>query len=404
MKIWNLGLIMSLAIGAADARGAEGDAAFAVSPESAYSLIQTAIGDAHESIELNTYMLTNRNVTDALIEKATRENVKITVLIEGQTFGGDMLLPGKRVLDDFQAKIQGTQARFLVMTSQSGTRRYVYDHAKYMIVDGCRVFVSSENITGSAYNNRNQTGGTRGWEIYIENAALGAQLSQIFETDSDTSYGDVLPYSQVSFNVKDPGNSPFPPRQDRDVPNFAMTRGHVDNASLCTSPNSLQCVLAFIGSAKSALNLEFLSLPKVWVNHKNNTTQPSPIVAALVAAAQRGVHVRVLLNDDNAFADDNGGTSSDEKNINTVNYFRELAAQSNLPLEAATFAQKRVEVSYVHNKGMVADGNRVFVSSINGTENSVMENREVAVAVTSEDAGKYFSSVFGADWSLSSGN
>jgi hypothetical protein len=33
-----------------------------------------------------------------------------------------------------------------------------------------------------------------------------------------------------------------------------------------------------------------------------------------------------------------------------------------------------------------------------------MNNREIAVAVTSEDAGKYFTSVFKTDWELSTGN
>jgi phosphatidylserine/phosphatidylglycerophosphate/cardiolipin synthase-like enzyme len=60
-----------------------------------------------------------------------------------------------------------------------------------------------------------------------------------------------------------------------------------------------------------------------------------------------------------------------------------------------------VEVNYVHNKGMVADGSRVFVSSINGTENAIMNNREVAVSVVSPDAAQYFGKVFDTDWQLS---
>jgi phosphatidylserine/phosphatidylglycerophosphate/cardiolipin synthase-like enzyme len=403
MKSWNL--VFPLFLVCLSANAAEGDASFAVSPESAYSLIQAAIQDAHQSIDLNIYMLTNRNITDALAAKA-KGGVKVTILMEGQTFGNDMLAPVKKVLDDFEAKLQGTNARFLVMTSQAnGQRRYAFDHAKYMVVDGHKIFVSSENLTGSAFNIRNQTGGTRGWEIYLENSALGAQLSGIFATDSDPSFGDVLPYEQVNFNVKDPGNSPLPPRENRDVPSFGMAQGQVTQASLCASPNSLPCVVDFIRSAKSELNLEFLSLPKVWVDHKRGTTTPSPVIAELIEAAKRGVHVRVLLNDDTTFADDTGGGSSpDEKNLAAVNYLRDQAGQAHLPLEAATFSQKKIEVNYVHNKGMVADGNRVFVSSINGTENAIMNNREIAVAVTSEDAGKYFTSVFKTDWELSTGN
>ena len=35
---------------------------------------------------------------------------------------------------------------------------------------------------------------------------------------------------------------------------------------------------------------------------------------------------------------------------------------------------------------MIADGKRVFVSSINGTRNAVMNNRETAVNLESPDA------------------
>lgn len=398
-------LIASLALGLAPAtRAAEGDAAFAVSPESAYSLLDTAIRDAHQSILLNIYMLTNRGVTDALAAKAANENVKVTVLLEGQTFGGDVLFPVKRILDDFAAKLAqaGGNGKFLVMTSQAGgKRRYAYDHAKYMVVDGRKVFVSSENITGSAFNSRNLSGGTRGWEIYVENAALGAQLSEIFAEDSDTSHGDVMPYDQVRFKVKDPGNSPLPPRRNRDVQSFDMQRGRVSETSLCASPRSLDCVLQFIRSAKKELAVEHLSLPKLWVGRGKGPDKPNPIVDELVAAARRGVKVRVLLNDDAAFGGDEGKGNDNEKNTTTVTYLRGMAAQSRLPLEAAIFSGDKVQVNYVHNKGMVADGARVFVSSINGTENSIQSNREVALAVTSADAARYFGAVFDFDWKQS---
>jgi cardiolipin synthase len=394
-------LLLALVLPVLSSHAAEGDAAFAVSPESAYSLIQTAIGDARESIALNSYMLTNRNVTDALSAKV-KDGVKVTILMEGQTFGDEILLPVKRVLDDFQAKLVGTSAKFFVMTSQAGgKRRYAFDHAKYMVIDGKKAFVSSENITGSAFNNRNLSGGTRGWEIYVENSAVASQLAAIFAEDIDASHGDILPYDKVNFRVKDPGNNPLPPRKERDVPSFDMQRGHVNSVSLCASPNSLQCMLDFIRAAKSELSVEHLSLPKVWVDRHGGASKPNPVVEELLAAAKRGVKVRVLLNDDASFGNDNGGTSPEEKNIETVNYLKAQASQALLPLEAALFNYKNVEVNYVHNKGMVSDSSRVFVSSINGTENAIMNNREVALNVNSPDAAQFYGKVFDTDWALS---
>jgi phosphatidylserine/phosphatidylglycerophosphate/cardiolipin synthase-like enzyme len=161
-------------------------------------------------------------------------------------------------------------------------------------------------------------------------------------------------------------------------------------------------MLNFIRSAKSELALEHLSLPKVWVDHgSGGATSPSPIVEEILAAARRGVHVRALLNDDSTFGNQNDGSNQAESNIETVNYLKAQAAQAHLPIEAAIFNKDAIEVGYVHNKGMVADGDKVFVSSINGTQNAVMNNREIAVAVNSADAAKYFTEVFNTDWALS---
>ena len=40
----------------------------------------------------------------------------------------------------------------------------------------------------------------------------------------------------------------------------------------------------------------------------------------------------------------------------------------------------------------------VLVSSINGTENSVENNREIGIAIESEAGARYFGEVFGFDW------
>jgi phosphatidylserine/phosphatidylglycerophosphate/cardiolipin synthase-like enzyme len=49
---------------------------------------------------------------------------------------------------------------------------------------------------------------------------------------------------------------------------------------------------------------------------------------------------------------------------------------------------------------MIVDGARALVSSVNGTENSVMNNREVAVIVESPDAAQYFQGAFDFDWGV----
>lgn len=398
----SLASILFLFAARSPAVAAEGDARFAVSPESAFGLLESTIREAKESIELNIYMLTNRNITQLLADKA-QQGVYVTVLLEGETFGGEMLAPVKDTLEDlylrFDQQSQG-RGKFLVMTSQGGKaqRRFAFNHAKYLIVDGRKAFVSSENITGSAFNNKNLSGGTRGWEIMVESKALAGALSKVFRTDSDLRQPDVVPYEKANFKVKDPGNSALPPRKPRTVPLFPVTGGKVKKVAACASPKSLNCILDFIRDAKTDLAVEHLSLPMVWVDHATGRRQANPIVEEIVKAAKRGVKVRVLLNDDKAFADTDGG-SDEDKNLPTVKYLQDQAKKNQWSLEAATFNQAALQVNYVHNKGMVADGDSVFVGSINGTQNSVENNREIALLVQSKDAARYYGNVFDLDWS-----
>jgi phosphatidylserine/phosphatidylglycerophosphate/cardiolipin synthase-like enzyme len=50
---------------------------------------------------------------------------------------------------------------------------------------------------------------------------------------------------------------------------------------------------------------------------------------------------------------------------------------------------------------MIFDHSKVLVSSINGTPNSMDNNREVAVLVQSPDAARYYQGFFEFDWTRS---
>jgi phosphatidylserine/phosphatidylglycerophosphate/cardiolipin synthase-like enzyme len=384
----------------------EGDASFAVSPDSAYSLLTKAIAEAKSSIDMNIYMLTSRTIANMLVEKA-EQGVKVRVLVEGEPSGGSVYPIVKQVLTnlnyDFRSRAP-QNGELLVMTGNGNkaVRRYVFDHAKYVVIDHKTVFVSSDNFTGSAFPDNSKVsyvGGSRGWQVLVEDAALAGDLNRIFEQDISNPQ-DVVPFAKAHIVVSDPsGGSPLPPRKVRTVENFGTADGTARNAALCTSPRSQACVLDFIRSAKKDLEVEHLELPLYWKD--GGKDQQNPIVTELLAAAARGVQVKVLVNDEKSFSDDDGdGGSSDKELLNSylVAQLNKMAAQKHLPLQAALFDHVATQTAYVHNKGMIADGQRIFVSSINGTENSIENNREVAVALDSVDGARYFGTVFGFDW------
>ena len=55
---------------------------------------------------------------------------------------------------------------------------------------------------------------------------------------------------------------------------------------------------------------------------------------------------------------------------------------------------------WTHNKGVIADGQRVLISSINWSNESVSDNREAGVIITHNGVGNYFTQVFNWDWNV----
>ncbi|HDN96196.1 MAG TPA: hypothetical protein ENG71_03940, partial [Thermoplasmatales archaeon] len=52
----------------------------------------------------------------------------------------------------------------------------------------------------------------------------------------------------------------------------------------------------------------------------------------------------------------------------------------------------------IHNKGLIIDGEKVLISSINWGENSVRRNREIGVVVEDKNIASYFEDIFWYDW------
>jgi hypothetical protein len=118
-------------------------------------------------------------------------------------------------------------------------------------------------------------------------------------------------------------------------------------------------------------------------------TDPNPRLEALVAAARRGVSVRILLD---GFLDAGG------ENAATVEYLLDIAQTEELDLQARLGNPTHLGL---HNKMVLAhiDGRGyVHAGSINGGEASSKVNRELALQVQSDEAYEYLQAVFDYDW------
>jgi cardiolipin synthase len=60
-------------------------------------------------------------------------------------------------------------------------------------------------------------------------------------------------------------------------------------------------------------------------------------------------------------------------------------------------------VQSIHNKGVIVDGDRVLISSINWNDNSPSFNREAGVILEHPGVAGYYTEAFVQDWSRAAG-
>lgn len=378
-----------------------------LSPDNSQELLLSVINGARTSLLINIYDFSSPVISKAVIDKIN-EGVAVRFLMEGEPTGrmkASQRTESYKVRKAMLAKGNPKNQFSVMWDGKTGTiRRFVFDHAKYVVADGLSVLVSSENF-GQSGHTKPGTVGNRGWEIVVQSRPLATQMTTMFAQDSAATNKDIVDFLKrdVPWDVEPSEDSPKPEKA-RTIPSLPIQPGSADAVRLVVSPQSEDEIVALIRTANRSLEIEFMDLPSTW---KQPTERMSPIIEAAIVAARRGVKVRVLMNDVNAFAvtpeEKPGGNRAPAppRNEITAKLLKTFAKCEDLDIDAKIVDVEKAQISYIHNKGILVDRARAFVSSINGTQNSVENNREVALVVDSADAGAYYGKAFDADWRVS---
>jgi phosphatidylserine/phosphatidylglycerophosphate/cardiolipin synthase-like enzyme len=345
-------------------------------------ILAGVIKNTTSELLLNTYEFTSRSM-GTVLEDLAKKGVKVKVLIEGHPVGG-IQADEVQVLD----RLSSVGCEVRLMGSNSSDYRpdpIGLDHAKYMVMDGTRTVVMSENLVASALGTSSGTARNRGWGLAVMDTGLAGHLKDVFMKDwpFGRELKDALPNPHG--NVTDPGTERvLVPRAPAKATTFGGTMGL---RSLETPDSTEDGLLAIINATQRRLYLELLSCDLDWHLQSGVTEKErSPLLRAVIDAARRGVDVKVLI--DSNFLD-----TSDNDEV--VSYLNEVANAEGLSLQAR-LAQIPY-ISLVHNKGMVAD-DTVLVSSINWVDSAVRDNREVGVAVELPALSELYTSYFMKDW------
>jgi phosphatidylserine/phosphatidylglycerophosphate/cardiolipin synthase-like enzyme len=254
-----------------------------------------------------------------------------------------------------------------VRVTAGGYARYRFHHAKYAVVDE-RALVTSENWKPSGIGGRS----SRGWGVITQQRAIVGGLVETFR--ADTGWLGAVPWSEhdVSTVEGERANKSYPA-------NFETESFNVSRTALLVAPDNAESrIRTAIQNAEHSLEIKQVQIggPQF------------PFLQDVLAAAERGVEVRILLS---------GTWYAQEENEQLKTWLDEQASAGDLPLEVR-IADPTNAFEKIHAKGLIVDDRQTLVGSINWNNNSIRRNREIALLIESEEVAAYFGAVFEADW------
>ncbi len=370
-------------------------------PDNAGPALYDLVDRASKSIRLTGYQFTNLELAERLIA-AVKRGVRVQVALERNPGGSE---PYDSDKEAFQKLAEGgVEVLFYHKWDGDLSTSFNPVHAKYAIFDEETALVATGNWTNSVYNT-DPSCGNREWMAAITGGPEVIQLfTEVFEADFTAGRSEVRRYNKeldrpLAPDDYDPGPCyPYTPVKPAPLTvsgEFTLTR-------ILSPDNTMDREQGFLGQLRGAgreLLISAAYINKWWgaaSDEANFTDYPQPYLTEIVAAARRGVEVKVLLDRRNVRAD------SPRDNQYVVAYLNDLAKKEGLKLEArlVNMDQTGIGRSY-HNKSIIVD-DAVIISSINGSENSFRYAREMAIKFEgSPEFTGYYRDLFLADWKAS---
>lgn len=377
-----------------------------VAPDNLWANVAALLASAQRSVWIEAYEFDHPNLVAILVERAAA-GVAVRLLLEGAPTGG---LSDQSRWAAQQIAEAGGVVHFMVNNVGDAADRYPYQHAKFALIDGETLLISSENFKTSSMPpdaGDGETWGRRGYALILHDpgGSLSRRLAEIFAADDDLAHNDIFPWQagHATYGAPPPGYTP-PPFEDQRgyvvrypaAATLAAPEGILFSAPESSlSPGPLLDLIASAGPGDTILTQQLYEHAFWGPRDSTPAEDPNPRLEALIAAARRGARVRLLL--DSFFSDPEEGRS----NSATLDYVNTLAAAEGLDLRARL---GNPAGGGLHAKlHLLALGAQrwIVLGSLNGGEVSNKLNREVMIAVASGEGFGHLAGVFWDDWNAS---
>lgn len=405
-----------------------------IAPDNIYAGLIPHIRAAQHSILVNGLEFTSAELA---IELAARSKAGVTVriLVDGSPAGG--IDPTQnwacRHLETGQYGLTppadtslytGECWLFKSLSTLSGAQpRYNTLHAKYMLLDPgtptAKVVISSENwktYSLPADEKSNGTSGNRGVALVTNAASVVERVWQLWQNDFQPctrwqgSYciqghhdlqrwqdpGDITPWPYLTFdNTAYPVKFPTP--LILPAARYAVEVIHAPENAL-NSHSGLLAMVARAGAGDTVLIEQLYEYAYWGASSSNAEADPNPRLQAYQAAAQRGAKVRILLNRILVGTPPAPPPPDPRDNDATCLALNSWAANNRLDLQCLV---GRVTGDDIHNKMVLvqtAGQGYLHIGSLNGSENSNKNNRELVIQLQSTAGYQYLAQMFMTDW------
>lgn len=342
-----------------------------VSPDCSREAFYEVVAGARHEILVSIYEITSPVLAEYLVH-AHRRGVDVEILVEGGPVGG---IPAEEHWVIAYMQREGIPVRTMSGTETMHTP-YRFLHSKYMVIDSRKVLVTSENFKENGFPKMGMRG-NRGWGVVVTHEGLADYFKSVYTHDADGSWsipadpreGDEEPPSWQEYHAE---SSPYIFSGATVIP--------------VISPDTSSQIHDLITGARVTVDIEMAYITNETAFSLN------PFLADALNVSRRGIPVRVLI--DSYYYNVEGEADNDEM----VAIINDIAASEGLPLEARCADLSPGLVEKIHNKGVIVDGEKVLVSSINWNMNSPTFNREVGLIIEHAGLGEYYTGVFERDW------
>ena len=337
------------------------------------------------------YTISRPDFTDTLIDsKTANPSIDIQVLISYRRVGST-----ENTDTEEAAQALEDNGIPVYSSTQDDDKVDGFYHAKYWIIDGKHVFVYSGNWSPRSVTPQLEAGddsyssseANRDMGIVVYDAPDIASFFKEEVWDEDVAVADDWTASTIKSKLS--RNSAFTPSFKITSPNLYYPTFDALNikeemtlSPMFTPDNALDYHKWWIDQAEDSIIIQNQYITQfdddvVWSN------DPSPLVRSLIDAKERGVSIRVQVNED---SDSDGVTA----------YF--LSKGIEVKWMGNSETETNGWLSDTHNKLVIIDDKVTLLSSINFGENAFTNNREAGLIIQSETVAEYYKSIFQSDW------